>query len=58
MPPATGAATPVIARELNVPKRAVRNYMDAQRGLEKRDVEGAGKHLEHAEAPDVNVLRQ
>lgn len=38
----------VTAKELTIPERAVRDYVDAQRDLEKRDVEAAEKHLEHA----------
>ena len=38
----------VTARELTIPERALRDYVDAQRDLEKRDVEAAEKHLEHA----------
>ena len=38
----------VTARELKIPERAVREYADAQRDLEKRDVDAAEKHLEHA----------
>ena len=35
-------------RELAIPERALRDYLDAHRDLEKRDVEAAGKLLEHA----------
>jgi Tfp pilus assembly protein PilF len=38
----------VTARQLTIPERALRDYLDAQRDLEKRDVEAAEKHLEHA----------
>ena len=38
----------VTASQLAIPERALRDYLDAQRDLEKRDVEGAEKHLEHA----------
>jgi Tfp pilus assembly protein PilF len=38
----------VTVRELAIPERALRDFMDAQRDLEKRDVEAAEKHLEHA----------
>ena len=38
----------VTTRELAIPERALRDYVDAQRDLEKRDVEAAEKHLEHA----------
>ena len=38
----------VSARELAIPERALRDYVDAHRDLEKRDVEAAEKHLEHA----------
>jgi Tfp pilus assembly protein PilF len=38
----------VSARELAIPARALRDYVDAHRDLEKRDVEAAEKHLEHA----------
>ncbi len=38
----------VPVRELAIPERALRDYLDAQRDLEKRDVEAAEKHLEHA----------
>ncbi len=38
----------VSARELAIPERALRDYVDANRDLEKRDVEAAEKHLEHA----------
>jgi Tfp pilus assembly protein PilF len=38
----------VTARELKIPERALRDYVDAQRDLETRDVEAAEKHLEHA----------
>jgi Tfp pilus assembly protein PilF len=38
----------VTARELAIPERALRDYVDAQRDLEKPDVEAAEKHLEHA----------
>jgi Tfp pilus assembly protein PilF len=38
----------VTARQLAIPDRALRDYMDAQRALEKRDVDTAEKHLEHA----------
>ena len=38
----------VTARELTIPDRALRDYADAQRDLEKHDVEAAEKHLEHA----------
>jgi Tfp pilus assembly protein PilF len=38
----------VTARQLTIPERALRDYVDAQRDLEKHDVEAAEKHLEHA----------
>ncbi|MCX6627324.1 MAG: tetratricopeptide repeat protein, partial [Candidatus Solibacter sp.] len=38
----------VTARQLKIPERALRDYEDAQRDLEKRDVEAAERHLEHA----------
>jgi Tfp pilus assembly protein PilF len=38
----------VTATELKIPERALRDYADAQRDLEKHDVESAEKHLEHA----------
>jgi tetratricopeptide (TPR) repeat protein len=38
----------VTARELTIPERAIRDFVDAQRDLEKSDVEAAEKHLEHA----------
>jgi Tfp pilus assembly protein PilF len=38
----------VTASELTIPERALRDYVDAQHDLEKRDVEAAEKHLEHA----------
>jgi Tfp pilus assembly protein PilF len=38
----------VSARELAIPERALRDYVDAHRDLEKHDVEAAEKHLEHA----------
>jgi Tfp pilus assembly protein PilF len=38
----------VTARDLTIPERALRDYVDAQRDLEKRDVDAAEKHLEHA----------
>jgi Tfp pilus assembly protein PilF len=38
----------VTARELAIPDRALRDYVEAQRDLEKRDVDAAEKHLEHA----------
>jgi Tfp pilus assembly protein PilF len=38
----------VSARQLAIPERALRDYEDAQHDLEKRDVEAAEKHLEHA----------
>ena len=38
----------VTTRELTIPERALRDYVDAQRDLEKHDVEAAEKHLEHA----------
>jgi Tfp pilus assembly protein PilF len=38
----------VTTRELTIPDRAIRDFADAQRDLEKRDVEAAEKHLEHA----------
>jgi Tfp pilus assembly protein PilF len=38
----------VTARQLTIPERAIRDYADAQRALEKRDVDAAEKHLEHA----------
>src|ERR1022692_361712 len=34
--------------ELKIPGSALRDYLDAHRDLEKRDVEAAEKHLEHA----------
>ena len=34
--------------ELAIPERALRDYVEANRDLEKRDVEAAEKHLEHA----------
>jgi len=38
----------VPARELAIPERALRDYGEAQRDLEKRDAAAAEKHLEHA----------
>jgi Tfp pilus assembly protein PilF len=38
----------VNARQLTIPERAIRDYSDAQRDLEKRDVDAAEKHLERA----------
>jgi Tfp pilus assembly protein PilF len=38
----------VTVRELAIPERALRDFMDAQHDLEKHDVEAAEKHLEHA----------
>jgi Tfp pilus assembly protein PilF len=38
----------VTTSELKIPERALRDYVDAQRDLERRDVEAAEKHLEHA----------
>ena len=38
----------VTARQLTIPERALRDYADAQRDLEKHDVAAAEKHLEHA----------
>jgi Tfp pilus assembly protein PilF len=38
----------VSARELAIPERALREYLDAHRDLEKHDVEAAEKRLEHA----------
>ena len=38
----------VTVRELKIPERALRDYVDAQHDLEKRDVDAAEKHLEHA----------
>ena len=38
----------VTTRELTIPERAIREFADAQRDLEKRDVEAAEKRLEHA----------
>jgi Tfp pilus assembly protein PilF len=38
----------VSARELTIPDRALRAYEDAQHDLEKHNVEGAEKHLQHA----------
>jgi Tfp pilus assembly protein PilF len=38
----------VTARQLAIPDRALRDYMDAQRALEKHDVDAAEKHMEHA----------
>jgi Tfp pilus assembly protein PilF len=34
--------------ELKIPETALRDYVEANRDLEKRDVEAAEKHLEHA----------
>jgi len=34
--------------ELAIPERALRDYVEANRDLEKRDAEAAEKHLEHA----------
>jgi Tfp pilus assembly protein PilF len=34
--------------ELKIPERAVRDYLEAHRDLEKRDVAAAEQHLEHA----------
>ncbi len=38
----------VAVPELKIPERALRDYVEANRDLEKRDVEAAEKHLEHA----------
>jgi Tfp pilus assembly protein PilF len=38
----------ISAKELSIPDRALRDFEDAQRDLEKRDVEAAEKHLQHA----------
>jgi Tfp pilus assembly protein PilF len=38
----------VTARELAIPERALRDYLDAQHDLEKHDPQAAEKHLEHA----------
>jgi len=38
----------VSARQLGIPDRAVRDYEDAQKDLERRDTAAAIKHLEHA----------
>jgi Tfp pilus assembly protein PilF len=38
----------VTARELAIPERAIREYADAQRELEKSDAEAAERRLEHA----------
>ena len=38
----------VSTTQLAVPERALRDYLDAQRALEKSDVAAAEKHLEHA----------
>jgi tetratricopeptide (TPR) repeat protein len=38
----------ITARELAIPERALRDYVEAERDLEKHDVEAAEKHLEHA----------
>jgi len=38
----------VTVKELAIPERALRDYLDAQHDLEKHDVEGAEKHLERA----------
>jgi tetratricopeptide (TPR) repeat protein len=38
----------VSTQELKIPDRAQRDFADAQRDLEKRDVEAAERHLEHA----------
>lgn len=38
----------VTTRQLAIPERALRDYVDARRDLEKRDVEAAEKRLEHA----------
>ena len=40
----------VSTRELAIPEKALRDYEDAQKDLEKRDVDAAIKHLEHAVA--------
>jgi Tfp pilus assembly protein PilF len=38
----------VSTQQLMIPERALRDYEEAQHDLEKRDVESAEKHLEHA----------
>ena len=38
----------VSAKELTIPERALTDYVDAQKDLERRDAEAAEKHLEHA----------
>jgi Tfp pilus assembly protein PilF len=38
----------ISARALAIPQSALRDYLDGYRDLEKRDVEAAEKHLEHA----------
>jgi len=38
----------VTVQELAIPERALRDYVEAQRDLEKRDAEAAEKQLEHA----------
>jgi Tfp pilus assembly protein PilF len=38
----------VSTRQLTIPERALRDYEDARHDLEKRDVDAAEKHLQHA----------
>ncbi len=48
LPESTRQRAQVSARQLSVPERARKEYLDAQKKLERRDIEGAIAHLQKA----------